>query len=163
MTALTEEIQRLVREQRLGFVGSVAADGSPNVSPKGSLTVLDSDHLVFADVESPRTVRNLEQNPRTEVNVVDPLSRKGFRFRGKATILHAGAMYHHVLEMYRAEGADVRRIRSVVVVAVEEVAPLISPIYVTGLTEAEVRALWVEYNKKKSDRTVVDLVPPRDF
>jgi len=163
VTALTEDMQRLVREQRLGFVGSVAADGSPNVSPKGSLTVLDSEHLVFADVESPHTVRNLAQNPRTEINVVDPLVRKGFRFRGRATILHAGAIYHNVLEMYRAEGADVRRIRSVVVVAVEEAAPLVSPIYVTGLSEAEVRALWQEYNKKKSDRTVVDLVPPRDF
>jgi len=161
--ALTEEIQRLVREQRLGFVASVAADGSPNVSPKGSLTVLDSDHLVFADVESPHTVRNLEQNPRTEVNVVDPFARKGFRFRGKATILHAGGVYHKVLEMYRAEGADVRRIRSVVVVAVEQVVPLVSPIYTLGLSEDEVRALWQEYNRKKSDRTVVDLVPPRDF
>ena len=163
MAVLTESMQRLVREQRLGYVGSVAADGSPNVSPKGSLTVLDSDHLVFADVESPHTVRNLEQNPRTEVNVVDPMVRKGFRFRGKATILHAGAVYHKVIEMYRAEGADVRRIRSVVVVAVEEAAPLVSPIYILGLSEAEVRALWQEYSRKASDRTVVDLVPPRDF
>ena len=109
MAVLTDEMQRLVREQRLGYVATVSPDGSPNVSPKGSLTVLDDQNLVFADVESPHTVRNLIANPRTEINVVDPYSRRGFRFRGKGAVLHAGVEYWKVLEMYREEGADIRR------------------------------------------------------
>jgi uncharacterized protein len=157
-------MKRVVREQRLGFVATVSADGSPNVSPKGSLTVLDDDHLVFADVESPHTVLNLTKNPRTEINVVDPLVRKGYRFRGTATVLHTGIPYWKVLEMYRAEGADVRRVRSVVIVKVEHVAPLISPIYLTGShPEDEIRALWQEYSRKSRDKTVLDLIPPQEF
>jgi predicted pyridoxine 5'-phosphate oxidase superfamily flavin-nucleotide-binding protein len=163
MGLLTDEMKRLVREQRLGFVATVSADGLPNVSPKGSLTVLDDDNLVFADVESPRTIRNLSANPRTEINVVDPFLRKGFRFRGTATILHAGVEYWKVLEMYREEGADVRRIRSVVLVQVESAAPLISPVYFLGMPEDEVRAMWEEYHSKSRQRTILDLVPPRDF
>ena len=163
MGILTDEMKRLVREQRLGFVATVNAEGGPNVSPKGSLTVLDDDHLVFADVESPRTVLNLSKNDRTEVNVVDPFSRKGFRFRGKATVLHNGVTYWKALEMYRDEGADVRRVRSVVLVNVTHAAPLVSPVYTTGADEAEVRALWTEYHSKSRHRTVVDLIPPRDF
>ena len=163
MATLTDEMKRLVREQRLGFVATVSADGMPNVSPKGSLTVLDDENLVFADVESPRTVRNLSANPRTEINVVDPFLRKGFRFRGTATILHAGVQYWKVLEMYREEGADVRRIRSVVLVQVESAAPLISPVYFLGMPEDEVRAMWEEYHSKSRQRTILDLVPPRDF
>ena len=163
MAALTDDMKLLVREQRLGYVATVAPDGAPYVSPKGSLTVLDGDHLVFADVESPHTVRNLAENPRTEVNVVDPYSRKGFRFRGTATVLHAGVTYWKVLEMYRDEGSDVRRIRSVVLIKVESALPLVSPIYASQIQEEEVRALWEEYYAKKRERTVLDLVPPRDF
>ena len=84
MSVLTEDMKRLVREQRLGYVATVSPDGSPNVSPKGSMTVLDEDTLVFADIESPHTIRNLASEPRTEINVVDPLTRKGYRFRAGA-------------------------------------------------------------------------------
>ena len=71
--------------------------------------------------------------------------------------------YWKALEMYRDEGADIRRIRSVVLIKVEAAAPLVSPIYATELEEDEVRALWEEYYSKRRVRTVVDLVPPRDF
>lgn len=163
MAVLTEEMQRLVREQRLGYVATISPDGSPNLSPKGSLTVLDDRNLVFADIESPHTIRNLGNDPRTEINVVDPLTRKGYRFRGKGTVLHAGVTYWKVLEMYRDEGADIRRIRAVVLIEVESAAPLVSPVYIGGLTEDEVRALWEEYHSKFRQRTIVDLIPPRDF
>jgi uncharacterized protein len=163
MGILTEEMQRLVREQRLGYVATVSPDGWPNVSPKGSLTVLDDRNLVFADIESPHTVRNLGLDPRTEINVVDPLTRRGFRFRGKGSVIHAGVGYWKVLEMYREEGAEVRRIRAVIVVEVESAAPLVSPVYTTGLSGDEVRALWEEYYSKARQRTILDLIPPRDF
>lgn len=163
MAPLTDDMKRLVREQRLGYVATISPDGFPYVSPKGSLTVLDDQHLVFADIESPHTVQNLAKNPRTEVNVVDPFARRGYRFRGTGTVLHSGVTYWKVLEMYRDEGADIRRIRSVVLIEVEESAPLVSPIYTQGLTEDEIRALWEEYHSKFRQRTVVDLIPPRDF
>jgi hypothetical protein len=164
MVEMTEAMQRLVREQRLGYVATVSEDGSPNVSPKGSLTVLDPSNLVFADVESPHTVRNIEHNPRVEVNVVDPLARKGYRFRGTATILHSGVSFWNVLEMYSKEGADVRRIRSVVMILVEHAAPLVSPIYLVGShDEDEIRGLWLDYYQKARERTILDLLPPQEF
>ena len=162
MGILTAEMQQLVRNQRLGYVATVAADGSPNVSPKGSLTVLDDDNLVFADVESPHTLQNLAKNPRTEINVVDPFLRRGYRFRGVAEILRAGVTFWKVLELYRAEGSDVRRVRSVVVVLVKEALPLVSPIYATHVEESSVRAIWEEYHSKRK-LLVTDLIPPRDF
>ncbi len=155
-------MQRFVRAQRLGYVATVAADGSPNVSPKGSLTVLDEDNLVFADIDSPHTLQNLSTNPRTEINAVDPFTRRGYRFRGRAEILRAGVTYWKVLEMYRSEGSDPRRIRSVVVVTVERALPLVSPIYTTVPDEETVRALWEEYHTLRK-QLVLDFVPPRDF
>jgi uncharacterized protein len=163
MPVLTEPMMALVRRQRLGYVASVAPDGTPKVSPKGSLTVWDADHLVFADIESPNTVKNLTKDPRTEVNVVDPFVRKGFRFTGTATVLHAGDLYFKVLEHYKAEGADVRRVRAIVMIEVTAAQPLVSPAYKDGFSEDEVRRLWEEFHAKASQKTVLDLTPPTDF
>jgi hypothetical protein len=59
---LTEDMKRVVEEQRLAFVATVDADGTPNLSPKGTIAVLDDDHLMFADLASPHTVENLRRN-----------------------------------------------------------------------------------------------------
>lgn len=163
MVVLTEEIQRFVRYQRLGYVATVSRDGTPNLSPKGSLTVWDDHHLVFADIESPHTIQNLATNPKVEVNVVDPFTRKGFRFRGTAKVLRSGDEYWKVVARYKSENADIRRIRAIVVIEVVECAPLVSPVYLLGLNEADVRRLWEEYHVKSLQKTVVDLVPPNDF
>ncbi len=163
MPVLTEAMISLVRSQRLGYVASISPDGHPKVSPKGSLTVWDADHLVFADIESPNTVRNLSSNPATEINVVDPFVRKGFRFTGKATVLHGGELYFKVLDHYKKEGADIRRIRSIVMVEVTQALPLVSPAYSQGFSDAEVRRLWEEFYNRPEKKTVLDLTPPSDF
>jgi len=49
---LTEDMKRVLNEQRLGFVASVCPDGTPNLSPKGTTTIWDDEHIVFADTLS---------------------------------------------------------------------------------------------------------------
>src|SRR5690349_14410808 len=105
MGILTEDMKRMVREQRLGFAATVCADGTPNLSPKGTTTVWDDDHLVFAHICSPGTMANLEHNPAIEINVVDPVVRKGYRFKGRATVLTSGRLYEEVLAFYRGDFA----------------------------------------------------------
>jgi Pyridoxamine 5'-phosphate oxidase len=66
---LDESVRRVVREQSLGFVATVCPDGTANVSPKGTVAAWDDEHLVFLDLRSPGTVRNLAGNPSMEINV----------------------------------------------------------------------------------------------
>jgi uncharacterized protein len=140
-------MKRVVREQRLGFAATVCPDGTPNLSPKGTTQVYDDDHLVFADIHSPNTVENLQHNPAIEINVVDPIVRKGYRFKGTATVIAEGERFHKLLAFYEREGvADAgRRIRSIVLVKVQRALPLISPAYDGGATEEEIRARWKAY------------------
>jgi predicted pyridoxine 5'-phosphate oxidase superfamily flavin-nucleotide-binding protein len=91
MGILTVDMKRVVEQQRLGFVATVCPDGTPNLSPKGSTAVWDEDHLIFANIRSPGTLANLRQNANVEVNVVDPFVRRGYRFKGVASILESGA------------------------------------------------------------------------
>src|SRR5262249_6854509 len=68
-----------VEHLRLCYVATVTPDGKPNLSPKGSLKVWDDETVVFADIASPGTMRNLRSNPFVEINLVDPFLRRGFR------------------------------------------------------------------------------------
>jgi hypothetical protein len=140
-------MQRVVLEQRLGFVATVTEDGRPNVSPKGTTTVWDDDRLMFADVASPGTVANLAANPHVEVNVVDPILRKGFRFSGTATVYTDGEMFERGVRILRGRGSalDMDRVRSIVVIDVTSAAPLISPIYGNGMAEEVIVRRWLDY------------------
>jgi uncharacterized protein len=156
MGLISADMQRVVEEQRLGFVATVCPDGTPNLSPKGTTAVWDADHLVFANIRSPGTLANLRQNPHVEVNVVDPFVRKGYRFKGVAAVLEAGPLYDQVLAFYRERGvANV--IREVVMVRVHRAQPMDSPAYDLGLTEAEVRMRWERHWEAVRDGTTASL------
>ncbi len=145
---LTEEMKKVVREQRLGFVATVCPNNTPNLSPKGTTDVWDERHLVFADIRSPETIANLRRNPAVEINVVDPISRKGFRFKGTARIIEEGELFEEILEFYSRRGTG-SRIQVAVLVKVERALPVISPVYDSGKPEEEVRKHWEKHFRLK--------------
>jgi predicted pyridoxine 5'-phosphate oxidase superfamily flavin-nucleotide-binding protein len=134
-------MKRVVRQQRLAFVATVCADNTPNLSPKGTITVWDDDHLAFANIRSPGTVSNLRRNSAIEINVVDPMVRKGYRFKGTAKVLEAGEVHEGVTAYFRARGVS-NPFREVILIKVEQAQPLTSPAYDLGLSEAAVRTRW---------------------
>jgi uncharacterized protein len=144
---LSQLMQRVVREQRLGFVATVTADGRPNLSPKGTTRLWDDERLFFADIASPGTVANLAINPHVEINVVDPILRKGFRFKGTAAVYTNGPMYDRGLQILREQGstANSERVRSIVVIDVTEAAELVSPAYDDGASEQAISDSWLGY------------------
>jgi predicted pyridoxine 5'-phosphate oxidase superfamily flavin-nucleotide-binding protein len=133
MGILTDDMRRVV-DAELGFVATVCPDGTPNLSPKGTIAVWDDDHLVFADLRSPGTIENLRSNPSIEVNVVDQLSRAGYRLKGTV----------------RAR----ERIHGIVIVAIRRVEPVTSPAYDLGASEAELRALHLRRLLGQPDQAV---------
>lgn len=143
---LTEDMKRVVSQQRLGHVATVCPDGTPNLSPKGTTLVWDDNTLVFADLRSPGTVQNLRRNPAVEINVIDPIVRKGYRFKGTATVLTDGPLYAKALRFYAETIAlSSERIRAVVFVHVTRAAPLTSPAYDLGRDEASVKRQWTRH------------------
>ena len=141
MGILTDDMKRVVREQKLGFIATVCPDGTPNLSPKGTTEVWDDDHLIFVDICSPGTMANLRQNPAIEINVVDQLVRKGYRFKGTAEVLDTGPVFEQVLASRRERGAQ-NPMRAVALVTVTRALPLISPAYDQGLSEDEMRVIY---------------------
>jgi len=140
---LTDAVRDFLLRQRLGYVATVSADGAPNLSPKGTIFVWDEDHLVFANIRSPQTVANLRSDPRMEINVVDPISRRGYRFRGAGHVLEKGALCERILSFYRGLGVK-SEISDIVLVSVDRAAEVTSPLYDMGMSEEQIRRTWKE-------------------
>jgi predicted pyridoxine 5'-phosphate oxidase superfamily flavin-nucleotide-binding protein len=159
MGILTDDMKRLVNEQKLGFCATVCPDGSPNLSPKGSTGVWDDDHLFFGDICSPQTIANLRAGSLIEVNMVDPFVRKGYRFKGRAVICEPGSIeFAGGIERMRAGGSKLTgRVKAIVVIEVHHAEPLISPVYDDGTTtEAGVletyRARFARLHERRAHR-----------
>ena len=150
MGILNDDMKRVVRQQRFGFIATVCPDGTPNLSPKGTTAVWDDDHLVFGDLASPTTMANLRGNPAMELNVVDVYSRKGYRFKGTVRIVEKDeALFGEIREAFDTGTRGVHKVqipaRSYVLLNVERALPLISPAYTPETTEKATREQWAVY------------------
>ena len=149
MGILTDDMKRVGRQQRMGFMATISADGTPNLSPKGTSTVWDDDHLVFANLSSPGTIENLRHNSACELNVLDGFLRKGYRFKGTAELLTSGPLFEEINDAYTTGSRGIQRsglpAKGYVLIKVTKAAPFISPGYTPGKTEEAMREEWTDY------------------
>lgn len=138
---ITDEISNFLDSQKLGYVATVSSDFKPNVSPKGTIARWDSNTLIFADIRSPDTITNLQQNPHVEISVIDPLIRRGYLFVGIAKIITTGDVFHKILEFYRQKGIK-SPINSIIQVNISNVTKVTSPLYDLGVSETEIKSKW---------------------
>ena len=144
MTKFDNEIRNFVNFQKLGYVATVSSDGTPNLSPKGTIVILDDSRLVFANIRSPQTVENLTKNPSIEINVIDPFSRMGYRFKGMANVLSAGSDFKKILDYFQKKGIK-SKISDIIVVDVKSFSKITSPSYDLGLKKDDLVKKWKQY------------------
>lgn len=134
----------IIESAKLAFVATVCEDGSPNLSPKESLLVYGDEHLVFMHMASPTTVADLRRDPRIEVNVVDFLKRRGYRFKGTAQLRPPGDEVYEWLRRWVIETQGPRcPCREAVLIRVERALPIGSPGYLfADAHEPELIRTW---------------------
>lgn len=144
MITIPNDIKNFVNFQKLGYVATISKDRTPNLSPKGTIAVIDESTLVFADIRSPQTMQNLQENPSVEINVVDPFQRTGYRFKGDGKIINNGSEFEKILEYYVKTGVK-SKINAVVIVDVKSMSEITSPSYDLGATKDELVSKWKKY------------------
>jgi uncharacterized protein len=143
---LTPAATSIIAEQRLGFVATVNADGTPNLSPKGTFVIIDPATLAYGDVRSPGTRRNVAAGSNVEVNFVDPFTRKGCRIKGHASLDARGsAAFDDALPAFAQYGDLSRHFSHIVRIHVTAALPLQSPAYDRGADEATLRRRWTRH------------------
>ena len=118
MAKINEVAKKMLTEIRPALVATASKTGKPNVSAKGSLRILDDEHVVFADVASPRTIANIKENPQVSIICLDAANRKNCRIWGTAEIIESGPVFN---EIAAAMAAMKLKPKHVVKIKVEEI------------------------------------------
>lgn len=118
MVRLTEEAKKAILEIRPSLIATASKTGKPNVSAKGSLRVLDDEHVLFVDIASPRTISNIKENPQVAMICLDATTRKSCRIWGKGEIIDSGELYDKTVAEFTSRNM---KVKNLVKVTVEEV------------------------------------------
>ena len=93
MVRLTEEMRQFIKEHGPAYIATANKEGISNVSPKGSIQVVDDNTMAFACIWSAKTIENLEENPQVAVVVADVKAIEGFQFKGETTLEKSGDLF----------------------------------------------------------------------
>ena len=100
--ALTEEMKQLLDSALVDrspcLIASASAEGTPDVSYRGSMLVLDSEHLAFCERVKGETLSNLQENPRVCVFYRNAQTRQNWRFYGEAEVVHDEQLRTQIME-----------------------------------------------------------------
>jgi predicted pyridoxine 5'-phosphate oxidase superfamily flavin-nucleotide-binding protein len=110
MAILSSEAKSMITSTHPGLVATADKSGRPNVSPKGSFQVLDDEHVLFANVHSPRTMANLEENPQVSAIVFDPATNHGVRIWGMAEVQNSGELFDRISSAMAARNVQAKEV-----------------------------------------------------
>lgn len=120
LVKIPADLQEFLKGKQ-GWIATAARDGTPNVSIKGSLRLLDDEHLVFADIFSLKTRKNLQENPKVAIMVFEDGSRRGYMFKGAAELFASGPLYDQTAENLKRVMPPLPAPKYVVKVSVESI------------------------------------------
>jgi predicted pyridoxine 5'-phosphate oxidase superfamily flavin-nucleotide-binding protein len=106
---------------KLAWVATASGNGEPNVTPKGSLRILDQFHVLFADLYSEKTRRNLLQNNKVAITVVDQASATGYQIKGTAEVIGSGPLFEETEVLLKGAPRELPPLKYVVKIEVEAV------------------------------------------
>ena len=120
MAKIPKEVQEFLTG-KMAWVATAASDGMPNATPKGSVKVIDDEHLVFADLFSLKTRKNLQGNAKIAITVADETSFKGYQIKGSAEVLESGPLFEQMAEELKKAPMELPPLRYAVHITVESV------------------------------------------
>jgi predicted pyridoxine 5'-phosphate oxidase superfamily flavin-nucleotide-binding protein len=103
MAKIPDDVKDFLKNY-LAFVATADDRGIPNVVPKGDIAILDDDEIVFADLYSHQTKKNLIKNPQIAVTVINPAGYKGYQLKGTARIIEHGKIYDQLAKHIQEGG-----------------------------------------------------------
>ncbi|KYC51565.1 MAG: Pyridoxamine 5'-phosphate oxidase [Candidatus Methanofastidiosum methylothiophilum] len=120
---MPQNVIDLIQQQHLAFVSTSTINGIPNVSPKGSISVLDKSKLVFAEIASPRTISNLKDNPNISLYVLDRENNRGVQIKGKASLMNTGPIFENISKLLKEKMPQLPPANYAVLIDVTEIFP----------------------------------------
>lgn len=104
MAKITDEIKEVASKTKGWALATVSKDGTPNVVPIGIAKVHSENEIVLMNNFMKKTEENLKANPdKVAVSIWDMDSKKGYQFKGEATIETSGKIFDEGVEMVKSK------------------------------------------------------------
>ncbi len=127
---LDKEILKYIDKSVLCWLATVDSNNQPNVSPKEVFTVFQNKAIVIANIASPKTVKNIKQNPLVCISFIDVFVQKGFQLKGRASILDkSNPLFEPVEQVLLKITKGLYPFSSITYIEVEKVKPIVAPSY----------------------------------
>lgn len=84
---ITEEVKNYIDKSVLCWLATSNRQNEPNVSPKEIFTYKDDKTLLIANIASPNSIANINENPNVCVSFVDIFVQKGYKLKGTAILI----------------------------------------------------------------------------
>lgn len=121
MNTLDEKMQAMLAKQ-LPIQATVGKDGLPNMGPKRSLRLYDSNTLIYNENTGGQTLQNIRDGSKIVVVVIDREALDGYRFLGTPEICNEGDAYENALAFAAENG--MKPPKCVVLIHVEKIFTL---------------------------------------
>ncbi len=127
---ITDDCARYIESSVLCWLATASEDGFPNVSPKEAFLLNEKGRILVANIASPQTVRNIQENRKVCVSFVNAFVQKGYKVRGEAAILTIGdADYAEAYASLRSFIGDAFKIISIIEIDPVLIESIIAPSY----------------------------------
>jgi len=120
MVSIPKHVQDFL-SGKLAWVATASRDGEPNVTPKGTLKLMDEHHVLFADLFSLKTRKNLSENHKVAVTVADTATGKGYQLKGTAEVISSGPLFDETARQLKESLKGLPPLQHVVKIAVDAV------------------------------------------
>lgn len=137
---LSPAIQTAIHQCVLCWLATSDAQGQPNVSPKEIFCTYGRDQILMANIASPQSMRNIRENPRVCVSVLDILVQKGWQLKGSAHIVAKNEAAFPALSVpLRQLTGGKFPFHTLFAITIDQAKPILAPRYLLypDTTEAE--------------------------
>ncbi len=128
---LNTEILKYINQSVLCWLATCNPEGQPNVSPKELFTPQGENQMVIANVASPQSVKNIQQNPKVCLSFVDILVQKGYQLKGTASIIKKeDPNFLKLNKNLKTMAGDKYPYDSIILIQLESAKQILAPSYI---------------------------------
>ncbi|PQJ77675.1 pyridoxamine 5'-phosphate oxidase family protein [Polaribacter porphyrae] len=128
---IAEDVKKYIDKSVLCWLATVSKENIPNVSPKEIFSFYKHDTIIVANIASPQTVKNINQNKNVCISFIDILVQKGYQLKGTAKIIKKSHTNFSEMEkiLTQMTGGNFP-FASITAITVLQIKPIIAPKYI---------------------------------
>lgn len=82
-----DEVKKYIDASVLCWMATSSIDNQPNVSPKEVFSFYGENSIIIANIASPKSAKNIEQNARVSLSFIDVFVQKGCKVTGLGRVI----------------------------------------------------------------------------